>query len=63
MPDSQLLQILEKKKVRQNPKYEKLVKLFPYFVKELWGKGVTLNLLWKEYRKQHPEGYKYSRFC
>jgi transposase len=24
---------------------------------------VTLQLLWEEYRNQHPEGYRYSRFC
>jgi len=63
IPDSQLLQTLEKEKVMQNPKYEELVKLFPYFVKELGKKGVTLNLLWKEYKKKRPEGYKYSQFC
>ena len=26
-------------------------------------KGVTLQLLWEEYRELHPEGYRYSRFC
>jgi transposase len=30
---------------------------------ELKGKGVTLSLLWQEYRESHPEGYGYSRFC
>lgn len=25
--------------------------------------GVTLQLLWEEYRAQHPDGYGYSRFC
>lgn len=31
--------------------------------KELKRKGVTLNLLWKEYIDSHPDGYGYSRFC
>lgn len=31
--------------------------------RELRGKGVTLFLLWQEYREQHPDGYAYSRFC
>ena len=31
--------------------------------RELHRKGVTLQLLWQEYREQHPEGYRYSRFC
>lgn len=26
-------------------------------------KGVTLQLLWLEYRASHPDGYQYSRFC
>ena len=26
-------------------------------------KGVTLRLLWLEYRTVHPDGYGYSRFC
>lgn len=31
--------------------------------RELKRKGVTLTLLWEEYRSQHPGGYQYSRFC
>jgi len=27
------------------------------------GRGVTLYLLWEEYRERHPDGYQYSRFC
>jgi prepilin-type N-terminal cleavage/methylation domain-containing protein len=30
---------------------------------ELRRKGVTLQLLWQEYRQTHPQGYAYSRFC
>jgi transposase len=30
---------------------------------ELTRKGVTLALLWQEYRAAHPDGYQYSRFC
>ena len=30
---------------------------------ELRRKGVTLMLLWEEYRSDHPDGYGYSRFC
>ncbi|MBC7926058.1 MAG: IS21 family transposase [Bryobacteraceae bacterium] len=26
-------------------------------------KHLTLQLVWEEYRMQHPEGYRYSRFC
>ena len=34
-----------------------------YLHRELRRKGVTLFLLWEEYRAVHPEGYQYSRFC
>jgi transposase len=30
---------------------------------ELRRKGVTLSLLWEEYKETYPEGYQYSRFC
>jgi transposase len=30
---------------------------------ELKGKGVTLQLLWEEYREREPQGYRYSRYC
>ena len=30
---------------------------------ELRRRGVTLLLLWEEYRGEHPDGYGYSRFC
>lgn len=31
--------------------------------RELRRPGVTLSLLWEEYREAHPTGYGYSRFC
>ena len=31
--------------------------------RELKRVGVTLHLLWLEYREIHPEGYAYSQFC
>jgi transposase len=31
--------------------------------RELGRKGVTLNLLWQEYRELYPDGYQYSAFC
>ena len=30
---------------------------------ELRRDGVTLQLLWLEYKEAHPEGFQYSRFC
>ena len=31
--------------------------------RELKRKHVTLQILWDEYIEQHPDGYRYSRFC
>lgn len=31
--------------------------------RELSRKGVTLELLWQEFREQHPDGFQYSAFC
>src|SRR5438552_4504316 len=35
----------------------------PNVHEELKRRGVTLMLLWEEYRAEHTEGYGYSRFC
>ena len=31
--------------------------------KEVKRKGVTLLLLWQEYKGEHPDGYQYAQFC
>ena len=31
--------------------------------KEKRQKGVTLQLLWQEYKEKYPEGYQYSQYC
>jgi transposase len=36
---------------------------FAYLQRELRHKGVTLQLLFDEYRESHPDGYAYSQFC
>ena len=36
---------------------------FAVLKRELAFKGVTLQLLWLEYRELHPDGYGYSQFC
>jgi transposase len=36
---------------------------WPVLARELKRPGVTLMILWEEYRAIHPEGYGYSRFC
>ncbi len=36
---------------------------WPWIHEELRKKGVTLQLLWTEYKQDHPEGYQISQFC
>jgi len=36
---------------------------WPLVHRELGRKGVTLDLLWQEYKERHPDGYLYSGFC
>ncbi|PTB24597.1 hypothetical protein C9I56_33105, partial [Paraburkholderia caribensis] len=36
---------------------------WPTVHREIGKPGVTLDLLWQEYRAQHPDGYGYSWFC
>jgi len=36
---------------------------FDYLRLEMKKKGVTLQLLWEEYRSVHPDGYSRSQFC
>ena len=36
---------------------------FALIARELKRKGVTLTLLWQEYRAAHPDGYGYTWFC
>ncbi len=45
------------------PKTERAQPDWPVVHRELRRTGVTLSLLWEEYRSAHPDGYGYSRFC
>ena len=42
---------------------ERLLPDWLYIHSELRRKGVTLSLLWQEYKVQYPAGYQYSQFC
>jgi len=35
----------------------------PRVFREMKRKGVTLMLLWHEYKAEHPDGFQYSQFC
>ena len=64
LPDSELLAVLDgSRPARTSARYERLAERFPMMVKELRRKGVTLQLLWEEYLREHPDGYQNSQFC
>lgn len=60
--DDALLELLEVRKRLPN-KLEVLTEKFSQYVKELKRTGVTLRLLWEEYVREYPDGYKHSQFC
>lgn len=61
--DLDLIEIFETGNKKSNFLYEDLAKDFPYIQKELAKVGVTLFLLWEEYKEKNPDGFSYSRFC
>ena len=62
MADSKLVELLNKE-VKPKTRLSVLTDYFPHYVNELTKTGVTLQLLWKEYRQKHKDGYEYSQFC
>lgn len=44
-------------------KREQIEGLIPSYIERLHKTHITRELLWQEYRKLYPDGYKYSRFC
>lgn len=63
MSDTEVVCVFEKSNKSANPMYEELAKEFPTYEKELARVGVTLYLLWEEYKERNPDGFSYSRFC
>lgn len=45
-----------------NTKHQILFNLFPSYSKELRKKGITRQILWKQYKEQHPDGVGRSMF-
>lgn len=63
LSDKDLLSVLNLHKQRENERYKELESQFSYIEKELKRKGVTLQLLWQEYREKNKDGYGYSQYC
>ena len=61
--DDDLVKMLEGVKIELSERYRDLSEQFEYFVKELKRTGVTLDLLWQEYKREHPASYNRTQFC
>jgi transposase len=60
--------VLEGKFMAGSPAYKEerfdaFKALIPYFEKELARKHITRRIIWQEYVREHPNGYRYSQFC
>jgi transposase len=62
MDDDSLTELLTGKD-KKPERYIQLTKQFEHFATELKRTGVTLQLLWQEYRAKNPDGYSYTQFC
>ena len=63
MSDDELVGMLEGVKIELSERYQDLSARFEYYVKELKRTGVTLDLLWHEYKREKPGGYNRTQFC
>lgn len=48
---------------KTDQRYEGFIAQLDYFKTELGRRGVTRQLLWKEYLAKTPSGYSYTQFC
>lgn len=70
LEDESLMAIVQVDAIEKNrsgrsidDRYGSIESKLEYYKSELTRRGVTRQLLWKEYRSDHPEGYGYSQFC
>lgn len=65
MKDAELAELVYPPKplVATSARSELLEDQMEHYLKELKRPGVTRQLLWLEYQRDNPDGYRYSRFC
>ncbi len=61
--EQELVAWLSRPRSATQDRYEHFQTLLPYLEKELQKTGVTRQLLWQEYKQQHPQGYNHTQFC
>lgn len=54
---------IKEKPSHKNQRMERLTRCFPAIERELKRTGVTRQLLWQDYIREFPDGYKYTQFC
>ncbi len=62
LTDEELEEKLYRKVKDISPDYSKEMD-FSYIHSELSKTGVTLRLLWEEYKRDNPNGHQYSQYC
>jgi transposase len=62
MTDDQVKDLFVEKEEFKSEKLKILYSRFEYMAKELKKTGVTLQLLWEEYKQEYPDGYESSQF-
>jgi len=63
LSDKDLDDLLGNKPPEPNERFKQLLACFPAINKELKRKGVTLEIVWKDYYRTYPEGYRFTQFC
>lgn len=61
-PDDKVKDLFVQKEPYKSGKLKVLYSRFEYMAKELKRTGVTLQLLWEEYKQEYPDGYESSQF-
>jgi len=60
--EDEIYQLLFPEKIKSDKPITRTLPNFEYIHKEIAKKGITFELLWMEYKEQHPDGYALSQF-
>ena len=63
LPDKDFNDMIFKQEIPDANRFKVLESMFPEIKKELTKVGVTKQLLWSDYKTQHPGGYNYTQYC
>jgi transposase len=63
LTDTEVVERLTRPKAIVDERLAAALDFFPYMLKELSRVGMTREILWREYRAKHSDGFQYSQFC